>query len=73
MVTMAVFGALVLRSLSDDPQPIILTLLGAILFGLALTFNHHVISLDSGWWFVFLLLLAFLYALWGKIVYWFSI
>jgi hypothetical protein len=72
-LTMGAFGALVLRALSDDLQPILLTLLGAVLFGLALALNHHVISWDSGWWFAFTLLVAFLYALWEKIVYWFSI
>jgi len=51
----------------------LLTLLGAILVGLALGFNHHVIGWDSGWWFVFTLFVALLYALWEKIVYWFSI
>ena len=73
MVTMGVFGALVLRALSDDPQPIVLTLLGVALAGLALALNHHIISWDSGWWFTVSLLAALLYALWEKIVHWFSI
>jgi hypothetical protein len=73
IVTMGVFGALVLRALSDDPQPIVLTLLGVVLAGLALALNHHIISWDSGWWFIISLLVALLYALWEKIVYWFSI
>jgi len=36
MITMGVFGALVLRALSDDPQPMVLTMLGVVLAGLAL-------------------------------------
>src|SRR5438552_13032398 len=73
MITMGVFGALVLRALSDDPQPMVLTMLGVVLAGLALALNHHIINWDSDWWFVVSLLVALLYALWKKIVYWFSI
>jgi len=73
MITMGVFGALVLRALSDDPQPMVLTMLGVVLAGLALALNYHIINWDSDWWFVVSLLVALLYALWKKIVYWFSI
>ena len=72
MFTMGLFGALVLRALSDDPQPIVLTLIGALLSGLVLAFNHKVIS-DSGGWFLVSLLFCFLYALWEKIVNWFRL
>jgi len=73
MVTMGVFGALVPRAISDEPQPIVLTLLGVVLAGLALALNHHIISWDSGWWFAVSLLVALAYVLWEKIVHWFSI
>ncbi len=73
MVTMGVFGALVLRALSDDPQPKVLTFLGVALAGLALALNHHIVGWESGWWFAVSLLLALLYALWERIVNWFSI
>ena len=68
MVTMGVFGALVLRALSDDPQPKVLTFLGVALAGLALALNHHIVGWESGWWFAVSLLLALLYALWERIV-----
>ncbi len=73
MFTMGAFGALVLRALSDDVQPIALTLVGVVLSGLVITLNHHVIDWDSDWWYVFSLLVCALYALWEKIVNWFRI
>jgi hypothetical protein len=73
MITMGVFGALVLRALSDDLQFIVLTLVGVILTGITLALNHHVISWGSDWWYLVSLFLALLYALWEKIVNWFRL
>ena len=70
---MGLFGALVLRALSDDPQPIVLTAVGIALTGIVVAGNHRIIDWDSDWWFVVTLLLAFLYGLWEKIVSWFSL
>lgn len=70
---MGLFGALILRALSDDPQPILLTSVGITLTGIVIAGNHQVIDSDSDWWFVVTLFLAFLYGPWEKIVSWFSI
>ena len=73
MITMGLFGALVLRALSDDVQPIALTLVGAALSAMVITLNHHIIEWDSDWRYAVFLLAALLYALWEKIVKWFSL
>jgi hypothetical protein len=71
VLSMGVFGALVLRAASDEPLPSILAILGLALTGLALANNHQVIDVSSATWFVITLLIALLYANWEKIYKWF--
>jgi hypothetical protein len=72
MVSMGVFGALVLRTLADEPQPLVLGVLGVTLSGFAIARNHELIDRNSDFWWVISIFAAFLYALWEKIMNWFS-
>ena len=73
ILPMGLVGALVLRALSKDPQPIVLTAVGVALTGFVLAANHQLIDGDSGWYFALMFLLALLYALWEKFVNWLPI
>src|ERR1700681_3540327 len=67
MVSMGVFGALVLRTLADEPQPLVLGVLGIALSGFALARDHELIDRNSDLWWVTFIFTTFLYSQWEKI------
>src|SRR6266568_9314690 len=73
LISLGVFGALVSRAFLDDPQPIMICILGLALTIEAVFRNHGIIDRNSDAIYVLFLFLALLYALWEKIVNWFSI
>lgn len=70
---MGTFGALVSRASLEEPQSIMVTFLGLALAIQVICRNHGIIDRDSGPWYVLLLFVAITYALWEKILNWFSI
>lgn len=73
LISIGLLGALVSRALLQEPQSIIVVLLGlALTVGFAFR-NHSIIDRNSDSWYVLGLFLAAIYALWEKILRWFSI
>jgi NADH:ubiquinone oxidoreductase subunit K len=73
LISFGVFGALLSRALLDDPQSIGIVLLGFALTLFAVGRNHGTIDPLSGGWFFLTIVVALAYALWEKIVAWFSL
>jgi hypothetical protein len=71
-ISFGVIGALLSRAGLEEAQSVGIVFLGLALMLIAIGRNHGVIEF-SGPWFVLSLLLAYVYALWEKIVKWFSI
>jgi hypothetical protein len=73
LISIGVFGALLSRALLDEPQSVMISILGLILTVFALSRNHGIIDRTSDGWYVLALLIAVLYALWEKILNWLSL
>jgi len=73
LISIGVFGALLSRAGLEDAQSFGIVVLGLALTLIAIGRNHGAIDFDSGLWFALSLILAYVYALWEKIVKWFSI
>jgi len=71
MVSMGVLWGLVMRTLSDEPQPLVLGVLGITLSAFAIARDHELIDRNSEFWWITFIFAAFLYALWEKIWNWF--
>ena len=72
-ISLGVFGALGSRAFLDDSQSIMICILGLVLTMEAVFRNHGIIDRNSDVLYVLFLFLALLYALWEKIVNWFSL
>jgi hypothetical protein len=73
LIAIGVFGALVSRAFLEDPQSVVVCLLGAALAAYSIFRNGGAIDRNSDSLFVLSLLIAFAYAIWEKILKWISI
>jgi hypothetical protein len=73
LISIGVFGALLSRALLDNPQSILICVLGLALMIGAVFRNHGIIDRDSDFWYIMGLLIAGIYALWEKILNWASV
>jgi hypothetical protein len=73
LISIGVFGALLSRAFLDDPQSILICVLGLALMIGAVFRNHGIIDRDSGFYYILGLLIAGLYAFWEKILNWVSL
>lgn len=73
LISIGVFGALVSRALLEDPQSLMILFLGLSLTLLAVFRNHGIIDRGSDLWYALNLLVAAVYALWERVLKWFSI
>jgi hypothetical protein len=72
VVSVGVLGALLSRAGLEDSQSVMVCLLGLGLTILVICGNSGLIDAMSGGWYILGLLMAFTYALWGKIYKWIS-
>ncbi|HKV26239.1 MAG TPA: hypothetical protein VJN93_16705 [Candidatus Acidoferrum sp.] len=68
LISVGAFGALLSRAGLADPQSLMISILGLGLAAQAILRNHGVIDRNSSISYVALLLTAFVYALWEKIL-----
>ena len=73
LISIGVLGALLSRAFLDDAQPVVICILGLALSAYVVLRNGGVMGQDGGLWYVLCLLVAVTYAMWEKIVRWFSI
>jgi len=73
LIAIGVFGALVSRAFLEGPQSAVVCLLGAALAAYSIFRNGGAIDRNSDALYILALLIAFTYALWEKILKWFSI
>ena len=73
LISIGVFGALVSRGFLREPQSLMVCLLGFLLTAFSIAGNHKIVDATSGGLYVFGCLLALTYALWEKLLGWFSI
>jgi len=73
LISLGVFGALLSRAFLDDSQSTMICILGLVLTMEAVFRNHGIIDRNSDALYLLFLFLALLYALWEKIVNWFSL
>ena len=73
LFSVGLLGALLSRAFLEDPQSVMVCLLGLGLTILVICGNSSLIDVMSGGWFVLGLLMAFTYALWEKIYKWTSL
>jgi hypothetical protein len=73
LISIGVFGALLSRALLDDPQSVMISILGLILAVFSFSRNHGIIDRTSDGWYLLTLPVALLYALWEKILNWLSL
>jgi hypothetical protein len=72
LISLGVIGALMSRAFLEDPQSVMVCLLGLALVSYAVLRNHAVVDRESDIWYVFWLFVALAYALWEKILGWLS-
>lgn len=72
LISIGVFGALLSRAFLKDSQPIVVCLLGVALTFYAVFINGGVVDLDSGGWYALFFIVALTYAVWEKLLKWFS-
>jgi len=72
LISIGILGALLSRAFLEDAQSIAVCLLGLSLTLIAVLRNHNILDRESDFWFCVSLLTAFTYALWEKLVGWFS-
>ena len=72
LISLGVIGALVSRAFLEDPQSIMVCLLGVVLVSYAALRNHALLDRESDFWYVSCFFVALAYALWEKILGWLS-
>ena len=73
LISIGLFGALLSRAFLQEAQSVVVSLLGLALTIEIVCRNHGIIDRSSDGWYVLGLLIAAVYALWEKILRWFSI
>lgn len=72
LISIGVLGALLSRAFLRDSQPIMICLLGVALTVYPVFRNGGAVERSSDGWYVLWLLIAVTYAMWEKILSWFS-
>lgn len=73
LISIGTLGALLSRAFLEDPQPIVICLLGFALTFYSVFRNGGAVDRNSDDWYVLFLIFAVAYAMWEKILKWFSI
>lgn len=72
LISIGVLGALLSRAFLEEPQPIVICLMGIALTTYAVLRNGWAVDRNSDDWYVLSLPIAVAYAMWEKIQKWFS-